>query len=729
MNYDVDKVLNKISSKQRRSLAGIALNYDYLIHQALNDPFVLVYKQSNNENLLQVNHMKTICRIYNEKIKTAPNFNKIISEEPHHLPNYIAIYNNKTSCNYITTNDVDRFAEVLKQCTQYYKKNRLKKCLTSTKEDCRKIINNTICTADLFSPSQYLPVILYNTFHYLADKNFVENPNYLKLTISVTPHQENPAIPHHEYLNVYKGLYNSVLQYLPRTKINDVQVVAYEISDLKFKLFQRELPLQSLFIITAIVLVVMSIWIYSSSLFVGVMTLSCITLAMVISYFVYSRIFNMEFFPFLNMLTLILIVGIGADDAFVYTAIWEEAKRIYVIGSRQDHSQYLTKWTIHALRHALLAMLVTSLTTAAAFYANIYSRITSVKCFGLYAGTSIIVNYLLMITLFPVVVILHDKHLAKCMHSCCPTVCQKRPLLYEDQSHDSKSLAKRIMSIIAHGSDRFFNIFLPKILLKSRFVWIFLLTILGIGMALVTFVKPGLNLPTSKDFQMFTISNALEHYTLIYKKEFRFPYNAESVRELNIFFGVNPVDNGYYFNPDDFGKLDLISGRVKVEKEQQWLLNFCQNLKNEPFFVYSESCRFTELLFDELTSPCVGANNQPGCCNQTIPMKPAKKFLKCFYKALSERKAVKDFHYHPVFDSSHKLRILPINIQTNFKRTEENQYNDRMYKELNRWFDKQKKTLREASMTDGWWFCDLSLYDLQRYLFKGTKESFGKYKK
>ena len=110
-------------------------------------------------------------------------------------------------------------------------------------------------------------------------------------------------------------------------------------------------------------------------------------------------------------------------------------------------------------------------------------------------------------------------------------------------------------------------------------------------------------------------------------------------------------------------------------------------------------------------------------------MKPAKKFLKCFYKALSERKAVKDFHYHPVFDSSHKLRILPINIQTNFKRTEENQYNDRMYKELNRWFDKQKKTLREASMTDGWWFCDLSLYDLQRYLFKGTKESFGKYKK
>ena len=97
MNYDVDSALSKLSSRRKRSVVDIRLDYDY--DELKYHPFVLVYKNDNNENLLQVDHMKTICKIYNEKIKT---FNMYISEEPHHLPNYIAIYNNKTTCYDIT---------------------------------------------------------------------------------------------------------------------------------------------------------------------------------------------------------------------------------------------------------------------------------------------------------------------------------------------------------------------------------------------------------------------------------------------------------------------------------------------------------------------------------------------------------------------------------------------------------------------------------------------------
>ena len=709
MNYDVDSALSKLSSRRKRSVVDIRLDYDY--DELKYHPFVLVYKNDNNENLLQVDHMKTICKIYNEKIKT---FNMYISEEPHHLPNYIAIYNNKTTCYDITKEDVDRYANVLQECVQYYKNNQLKECLKSGEGKCQ--INSTICTKDLKSSRHRLTNILYNTFHYITDKSFVEDPTYLKLSTSITPHEE--------YTDVFKALHKAVLIDLSQTKINDIQIVAYEISNLKFQLFQNQIILQSLLIITAIVLVVVFIWIYSSSLFVGLMTLSCIIFALMVSYFVYGRVFDMDFFPFLNMVTLIFIVGIGADDAFVYTGIWEEAKHVYVINNSENHTQYLVKWTIHALRHAVLAMLVTSLTTASAFYANISSSITSVKCFGLYAGTSIIVNYLLMITLFPTVVILHDKYFARCMHSCCPTACKTRPLLDGVQSSGLKSFVTKGMSILTHYTDNFFKIYLPNVLLKLRYLWIVLFTALGIGMAVVTFGKPGLNLPTSKDFQMFTSSNSLEQYALKYKKEFFFPDNADSVRAVTVIFGANPVDNGNHFNPDDHGKLELTSDRVKIENEQTWLLDFCREVKNESFFINSQTCHSIELMFVGLQSPCIGINNRSGCCNQTIPMKPEKNFLKCFFEAVSDSGPIKDDH--PVFDHSHNLRMLPITINTEYKWTEENQYNDRMYKELNRWFDKQKETLREVSMTDGWWFADLTFYDLQISLFKGTKQSLGK---
>ena len=44
-----------------------------------------------------------------------------------------------------------------------------------------------------------------------------------------------------------------------------------------------------------------------------------------------------------------------------------------------------------ALSHAVLSMAVTSLTTAAAFCANLVSDVTVIKCFGLFAAVLVLV--------------------------------------------------------------------------------------------------------------------------------------------------------------------------------------------------------------------------------------------------------------------------------------------------------------------------------------------------
>uniref|UniRef100_A0A3Q2QXH4 Dispatched homolog 1 (Drosophila) n=1 Tax=Fundulus heteroclitus TaxID=8078 RepID=A0A3Q2QXH4_FUNHE len=108
-------------------------------------------------------------------------------------------------------------------------------------------------------------------------------------------------------------------------------------------------------------------------------------------------VFNFEFFPFMNLTALIILVGIGADDALVLCDVWNYTK------FDKQHAE-LSETVSVTLHHAALSMFVTSFTTAAAFYGNYVSNITAIRCFGVYASTAILVNYILMVTWLPAAV-------------------------------------------------------------------------------------------------------------------------------------------------------------------------------------------------------------------------------------------------------------------------------------------------------------------------------------
>ena len=185
------------------------------------------------------------------------------------------------------------------------------------------------------------------------------------------------------------------------------------------------------------------------------------------------------------------------------------------------------------------------------------------------------------------------------------------------------------------------------------------------------------------------------------------------------------MDNGYHFNPDDNGHLEYSTERIKIENEQEWLLNFCQSVKNESFYVSSTTCDLFEFFFTSLQSDCSGGNTQ--CCNKTIPMVPAKDFLLCLYESVDRHVFTKFYTNHPVFDSLNNLRVFIIEIKTNYRLSTENKYTDEMYENLNKWLNNHSKTLREPSMRGIWWinWNGLDFYDLQISLFEGTKQSLG----
>ena len=61
-------------------------------------------------------------------------------------------------------------------------------------------------------------------------------------------------------------------------------------------------------------------------------------------------------------------------------------------------------------RRSVYAMLITSVTDAAAFYANALSVIPVVRQFGVFMGTLVLVNFVLVVSYFPsVIALLHRR--------------------------------------------------------------------------------------------------------------------------------------------------------------------------------------------------------------------------------------------------------------------------------------------------------------------------------
>lgn len=154
------------------------------------------------------------------------------------------------------------------------------------------------------------------------------------------------------------------------------------------------------FSIAAIVLVFIVIWFHTSSLFLASTAMGQIFLAFPFAYVFYTFIFRQEYFAALQILVVFLILGIGADDVFVFTDAWKQSA--VVLGQDCDLVTRMS-WTY---RRSVRAMSVTSFTTAAAFFVTAGSPIMPVSTLGIWAGILILLQFVLVITIYPCAVVI-----------------------------------------------------------------------------------------------------------------------------------------------------------------------------------------------------------------------------------------------------------------------------------------------------------------------------------
>lgn len=137
-------------------------------------------------------------------------------------------------------------------------------------------------------------------------------------------------------------------------------------------------------------------------------------MTVIISFYIYGNVLRIKLFPFVNMLAVVIIVGIGADNAFLFIYNWNMNIKKVLEGKRNNETnevneplqsngtdnlnsdrkiadkrqlrlncENLYDIMYYTLEQILRSMTVTAGTTFVAFIITaVFSTITAIKCFG-----------------------------------------------------------------------------------------------------------------------------------------------------------------------------------------------------------------------------------------------------------------------------------------------------------------------------------------------------------
>lgn len=172
------------------------------------------------------------------------------------------------------------------------------------------------------------------------------------------------------------------------------------------------------------VVVVLVVWGQTGSLFIALITLTEILLSLTTAIFVTTSLLQIKWVSFQCALSLYIVLAIGADDVFVFMDAYKQS--FYKGAAVNESLIHRMSWVY---RRAGLAMLITSLTTCAAFIASaLSSPIPELQNFGIFAAFVIFIDYVLVMTFLCANTIIFHNHFEMkpgLCFACCDDCCCK----------------------------------------------------------------------------------------------------------------------------------------------------------------------------------------------------------------------------------------------------------------------------------------------------------------
>ena len=102
---------------------------------------------------------------------------------------------------------------------------------------------------------------------------------------------------------------------------------------------------------------------------------------------------------------LLIILGIGADNTFLFNDTWNAAKQIPALKNN------LEARVAYSLRKASGAIIATSITNFVAFLGTCFSVFMPIAGFGIFSVIVVTLDYILIILVLPMYYIFFEKHI------------------------------------------------------------------------------------------------------------------------------------------------------------------------------------------------------------------------------------------------------------------------------------------------------------------------------
>lgn len=115
---------------------------------------------------------------------------------------------------------------------------------------------------------------------------------------------------------------------------------------------------------------------------------------------IYRVLLDCRYIGIFHVLSVFIILGIGADDVFVFIDTWK--------ASESNTFRDLASRISFVYRRAASAMFTTSFTTMVAFITSVFSPLLGVSTFGIFSALLVFVNYCSVIIFFPTVIITYE---------------------------------------------------------------------------------------------------------------------------------------------------------------------------------------------------------------------------------------------------------------------------------------------------------------------------------
>ncbi|XP_027631641.1 protein dispatched homolog 2, partial [Tupaia chinensis] len=327
----------------------------------------LVFMSNSAGSLWDLHAIHAMCRMEQNQIRSHTHFGALCQRTAANeccpswsLGNYLAVLSNRSSCLDTTQADAARTLALLRACAPYYHRSALVPSCLGPRQDkpprCAQV--PTKCSQSS---------AIYQLLHFLLDRDFL------------SPQTTDYQVPSLKYS----------LLFLPTPKgasLMDIYLdrlaAPWELSDnytavtgmdlgLKQELLRHYLAQDTVYPLLGLAAIFFSIGFYLRSLFLTFMVLLGTLGSLLVAFFLYQVAFRMAYFPFVNLAALVLLSSVCTNHTLIFFDLWRLSKS-------QLPSGGLAQRVARTMHHFGYLLLVSGLTTGAAFYASYLRRLPAV---------------------------------------------------------------------------------------------------------------------------------------------------------------------------------------------------------------------------------------------------------------------------------------------------------------------------------------------------------------